>query len=62
MIRRIAVALEENRVFEAVSGNGDIPTEKVVEREARRGHSETNDVGIVMIQAMAHFGDGEIAA
>ena len=62
MICRIAVALEENRVFEAVSGDGDISTKKVVEREARRGHSETNDVGIVMIQAMAHFGGGKIAA
>lgn len=60
MIGRVTVAFEENGVFEVVAGNGEIPAEKVVEGEAGGGHAETNDVGIVVMEALADFGGGEV--
>ena len=60
MVGRVAVAFEENGVFEVVAGNGELPAEKVVEGEARGGHAETNDVGIVVMEALGDFGGGEM--
>lgn len=62
VIGRVAVAFEEDGVFEVVAGNGEIPAEKVVEGEASGGHAKTNDVGIVVMEALADFGGGEMEA
>ena len=62
MVGRVAVAFEENGVFEVVAGNGEIPAEKVVEGEASGGHAKTNDVGIVVMEALGDFGGGEMEA
>lgn len=61
MIRRVAVAFEENRIFDLVTIDGNGASKLIVERKASRRHAETNNVFFTLVDALGGFGGREMA-